>query len=1028
MCIKGRLTKMKCCEKCGQELDANTGLCPKCDKKKTSINPKKFKKRYIIIPVAFLLICTIVLLCFSTCNKISVPFVSNGFEEGKIEVKHCTYNDVSYKNNELFVKSQLLITPTSDYSYNDIESAVSGYNGKIVGYIEFTNDYQVEFSEMDYDSLNSTMESLEKELNNTDIMLNRVVYQDEETDKTTIKEFEEKDKNGNWWRDAIRLTELESESNNYQEVKVGIYDTLFDTDNEDLKYAINKTDIWYNNEKEIEVSNGGMHGTNVTGFLAAKKSNDYGIDGVANNVKVFGYAYRGNTPNYHPVSIMDLKYWNAKMLAKGVKVINISAGNGELLVAAQNGSLRADYALRQVSESLGKFYRKYIDAGYEFVVVKSSGNENGYQWIHCTESKDNPYGVKIYDADSDGDIGHYTEIKDVIFEAKYDIWGAITDSKVKNRIIVVGSSSEENTRAYHSVSGERVDLYAPGERLRELTSDKPGYGTSYAAPMVSGTVALMWGVNPNIEADKIKYLLVSSATQLIEDENYQIQPDSDNVVKMYKCLLDVKGAVDRAKTYDKITPQSTENTNVSYLLGIVRIYEDGKIQYNKEDCKVSIYKNNSEETLYKELSTDEYGEFETDIESGTYIIKAETKDGTYVSDRYIIKIEANDAKYINDIYMYPNKNAQISNTSFTCDKYLVEYDNVVYYVDRDGLWRNTGKEEGELLYDCEATNIATNGEVIYYSVYHKDVTAFCKEYNQDMTWHQYDLYSYDLRTSLNSKVTSFNECGKPICYYNGKIYYTDYNDDFNGFVTGLAQSLYSYDLSTGEKEYISDKAGIVIPHGSSIYFRDMLASMDLSSAKIQCLDLTNGKVKQITSDGVSEMVLSEDNLFYTIYTYKTITGSDNHSYTKENCKVHKYNTLDGTDELIFNEESDSIRIQYVDDEYIYYSSDEPYYNYRLNLTTHEKTYVNSQKWSRNYTFGVYKLNDSALYYHRTYFYLYELKDDEKEPKALDDGYRNGAELLTINNNRIYFVYDDSDRDYFFYRIAGFDFSTQYSSE
>ena len=497
---------------------------------------------------------------------------------------------------------------------------------------------------------------------------------------------------------------------------------------------------------------------------------------------------------------------------------------------------------------------------------------------------------------------------------------------------------------------------------------------------------------------------------------------------MYKCLLDVKGAVDRAKTYDKITPQSTENTNVSYLLGIVRIYEDGKIQYNKEDCKVSIYKNNSEETLYKELSTDEYGEFETDIESGTYIIKAETKDGTYVSDRYIIKIEANDAKYINDIYMYPNKNAQISNTSFTCDKYLVEYDNVVYYVDRDGLWRNTGKEEGELLYDCEATNIATNGEVIYYSVYHKDVTAFCKEYNQDMTWHQYDLYSYDLRTSLNSKVTSFNECGKPICYYNGKIYYTDYNDDFNGFVTGLAQSLYSYDLSTGEKEYISDKAGIVIPHGSSIYFRDMLASMDLSSAQIQCLDLTNGKVKQITSDGVSEMVLSEDNLFYTIYTYKTITGSDNHSYTKENCKVHKYNTLDGTDELIFNEESDSIRIQYVDDEYIYYSSDEPYYNYRLNLTTHEKTYVNSQKWSRNYTFGVYKLNDSALYYHRTYFYLYELKDDEKEPKALDDGYRNGAELLTINNNRIYFVYDDSDRDYFFYRIAGFDFSTQYSPE
>ena len=143
-------------------------------------------------------------------------------------------------------------------------------------------------------------------------------------------------------------------------------------------------DLFFNREKARPQ---GMHGTDVTGFLAAKKNNKFGIDGVANNVKIYGYAYKGNIPDYNPVSIMDIKYWNAKMLAKGVKVINISSGNTKLLVAAQNGVARAKKALKEVSESLSTFYGKYIDAGYEFVVVKSAGNENGMQFIYCTESK-----------------------------------------------------------------------------------------------------------------------------------------------------------------------------------------------------------------------------------------------------------------------------------------------------------------------------------------------------------------------------------------------------------------------------------------------------------------------------------------------------------------------------------------------------------------------------------------------------------------------------------------------------------------
>ena len=128
-----------------------------------------------------------------------------------------------------------------------------------------------------------------------------------------------------------------------------------------------------------------------------------------------------------------------------------------------------------------------------------------------------------------------------------------------NIIIIVGSSNRLRQRSYHSISGSRDDIYAPGDRVRELTSDNPGYGTSYAAPIVSGTISLMLGINPNIEADKIKYLLLSSATQPIEEENYQVAYDSDSNTKMFKCIVDTKNAVDRAKNHT-VKEQINETT------------------------------------------------------------------------------------------------------------------------------------------------------------------------------------------------------------------------------------------------------------------------------------------------------------------------------------------------------------------------------------------------------------------------------------------------------------------------------------
>lgn len=996
---------MKYCGKCGRELDENTGLCSKCDKSGGSNTNKNRSKKLILVIVAVVLVLATIITCCVSCGKNNGTATPEPVANSKIEMKPIDYENVTFKDGELFVESELLITANDTYTYSDIENTVAEYGGKIVGCIEFTNDYQIEFADMDYLTLFETQETLQGSLDDCVVTLHRVFYEDE-SDKSPVAEFEKEDKDGNWWRDEIRLTELEADDNSYEKVRVGIFDTLFDTDNTDLEYAFNEDNVWYNQEDEADM---GAHGTDVAGFLAAKKGNDYGIDGVANNVEFYAYAYQGSVHGFHPSSLMEDKYWNAKMLAQGTKIINMSAGSNELLVGAQNGDTTAYVTLKEYSDGMGAFYRKYIDAGSEFVVVKSAGNVNGYEWIKCDASKEHPYGVKVYDKEKDGDITRYTKVDEGLFDAKYDILGAITENKVMNRIIIVGSSNRLRQRSYHSVSGSRVDIYAPGARLRELTSDNPGYGTSYAAPIVSGTISLMWGVNPDIEADKIKYLLLSSATQPVEEEDYQVAYDSDSNTKMFKCIVDTKNAVDRAKNYtikEKMN-ETTDNDN-TYLMGLTTIYEDGKFEYNKEGCIVTIYKNDADETLYKELETDEFGEFETEIEQGNYIIVSKTKDGTYESDRFLFSVDKNEVKYLHCLYMY-NTSASLSNTNFKHDNYLIEVDNVVYYVDDFGLWKNEGTAEGERLHECTAANIASNGEVVYYSVYNKEKSAYCEEYGQEAKWKQYDLYCYDLRTLSNRKITSFVECGEPIGVYNNKVYYTDRPDDFTGNVVGIAHCLYSYDLDTGKKEFISEGAHQLEIYGSSIYYRDMDAAM--GDSELYCYDMANGNIKQITSEEIMDFSISGDSLFYHTKQYKTELGSDKKYHTKTTCQVFEYNLLDGTVDSIFNETNDEIVIQYIDEDYLYYTDGGGYYdNYRINLSTGEKAYIKykardsgSFRMSDERVYSVLKFDDYALYYSGwDTVYFYQVNDNDSNAVPFN-AYYSGYRFLNVLGDGVYML-------------------------
>lgn len=110
-------------------------------------------------------------------------------------------------------------------------------------------------------------------------------------------------------------------------------------------------------------------------------------------------------------------------------------------------------------------------------------------------------------------------------DAKYDLLGAITNQKVKDRIIIVGAV--ENLGVHYeggflwfgrtkvhdgykiadfSQCGERVDVLAPGVDIQSTVRNGYGTmsGTSMASPHVTGIVGLAFSANPEMTGSDAK--------------------------------------------------------------------------------------------------------------------------------------------------------------------------------------------------------------------------------------------------------------------------------------------------------------------------------------------------------------------------------------------------------------------------------------------------------------------------------------------------------------------------------------------
>lgn len=95
--------------------------------------------------------------------------------------------------------------------------------------------------------------------------------------------------------------------------------------------------------------------------------------------------------------------------------------------------------------------------------------------------------------------------------------GGLSTSAGFEEALFVGAIAPDNRIATFSDRGPFVDLVAPGTGIRSTSFDGDydmASGTSFAAPIVSGVVALAWAANPSFRAVTIRDAILSTALDL----------------------------------------------------------------------------------------------------------------------------------------------------------------------------------------------------------------------------------------------------------------------------------------------------------------------------------------------------------------------------------------------------------------------------------------------------------------------------------------------------------------------------------
>lgn len=336
-------------------------------------------------------------------------------------------------------------------------------------------------------------------------------------------------------------------------VKVGVMDTRIYEGTDELGGNCSSksytTDITGNSndpdkDEDGNIQNGGLtHGTMVTQVIGANADNG-GITGVASpigdkltietgNIFTPGSKFKKTTPD--PDDLSKFKFGEITYVQTTIKAMLEQIKNGATVINCSFGPLTYTEKNEFETKLYEKFYQRVKEKYPKVVIVGAAGNDAAYL------EKDNGMNV----------------------------------GQKADNLITVGAMNPDGGISNYSNKGTRdgeLTISAPGDNVIH-GMDKNGKpvlasGTSFAAPQVTGTVAMLQSINPDLTAAQIKEILTSTAQTQITGRDGRVrnwQLYGAGLLRVDQAVLKVINDMRAKKGLPVLTPESMIDMNTVSL-------------------------------------------------------------------------------------------------------------------------------------------------------------------------------------------------------------------------------------------------------------------------------------------------------------------------------------------------------------------------------------------------------------------------------------------------------------------------------